>query len=33
MKRFVSWFKEDGWATVAVIAWFVLIAIVALKIN
>ncbi len=33
MKRFVSWFKDEGWATIAVIGWFILMAVVALNLK
>jgi hypothetical protein len=31
MKRFIAWFKDDGWAATAVIVWFTLMAVVAHK--
>jgi hypothetical protein len=32
MKRFTTWFMDEGWAATAVVAWFVFIAILASKI-
>jgi hypothetical protein len=31
MKRFIAWFKDDGWAVIAVILWFIGTAIIAHK--
>jgi hypothetical protein len=33
MKRFVAWFMEEGWAAIAVVSWFVLITLFALKFS
>jgi hypothetical protein len=31
MKRFTAWFMEEGWAAVAVVTWFILITLFAIK--
>lgn len=31
MKRFATWFMDEGWAVCAVVGWFVLITLFAIK--